>query len=102
MKLVTLKVGKMRKADECVVYPLSYLDNPDRRFIQGGRLVGLVDLVTGKARVNYKTGSTYPNSFHLQNHPNIEIVQLTPDEIEAIKAATPQSGDKIGGGVYIA
>lgn len=102
MKRVTLKVGKMRKADECVVYPHSYLDNPDRRFVQGGRLVAMVDLTTGKARVNYKTGSTHPNSFHLTNHPNVEIVQLSPEEVEAIKAATPKSGDRIGSGVYIA
>ena len=99
MKQVTLKVGKMRKADDCVVYPET---RNSLRFVQGERLVLLVDMETGRARVNYRTGSKYPTSWHLQNHPNIEIVQLSPEDIEAIKAATPKSGDHIGGGVFIA
>lgn len=104
IKSVMIKVGKMRKADDCVVYPETY---PDRemgeglRFVQGGRLVMFVDMNTGKAKANYKTGSTYPTSWHLINHPGIEIVQLTPEQVQEIKDATPRSGDLIGGGVFI-
>ena len=101
MKQVMLKVGKMRKADECVVYPVDST-NPDRRFVQGGRLVMIMDITNGVARCNYKTGSTYPNSLHLINHPNIEIVQLSQADVDAIVAATPKSGDRIGGGVFVA
>ena len=101
MKQIMLKVGKMRKTDECVVYPVDST-NPNRRFVQGDRLVMIVDITTGKARCNYKTGSTYCNSLHLINHPNIEIHQLSPEDIQAIIDATPKSGDKIGGGVFVA
>ena len=101
MKQVMLKVGKMRKADECVVYPVDS-SAPNRRFVQGDRLVLICDIVTGKARCNYKTGSTYCNSLHLINHPNIEIHQLSADQIQAIVDATPKSGDRIGGGVFVA
>jgi len=105
IKRVTLKVGKMRKADDCVVYPETFLD-PSRgeglRFVQGERLVMLVDMSTGKAKANYRTGSGNPTSWHLINHPGIEVVQLTEEQVAAIKDATPKSGDKIGGGVFVA
>jgi len=104
MKRVELKVGKMRKSDNCVVYPEYYLKarGENLLFVQGKRLVMIVDTVTGEATANYRTGSTYCNTLHLVNHPNIEILKLTPEQVEAIKAAVPKSGDRIGGGVYIA
>lgn len=101
MRQVTLKIGKMRKPDECVVYPVDS-SAPTRRFVQGDRLVLICDIVTRKARCNYKTGSTYCNSLHLINHPNIEIHELSEADIQAIIEATPNSGDRIGGGVFVA
>lgn len=108
MKRVELKIGKMRKTDSCVVYPEYYLKGRGENllFVQGKRLVMILDTVTGEARANYRHGSTYPNTLHLMEHPmndgNIETIQLTPEQVEAIKSAVPKSGDRIGGGVYLA
>jgi len=97
---VNLKLGKMRKADRCVVYP-AQAHEPLRKF-QGDRLVGVVDLNTGKAVINYRTGSSYPRFTHLTDHPSVERVELSPYDVQAIKDATPRSGDQVGEGVYIA
>ena len=102
MKTVSLKLSKMRKLDECVVYPSSPDDRGWLRF-QGDRLVGMVHAETGKARINYKHGSSYPVFLHLQNGMRgLEIVTLDQSTIDAIKAAQPKSGDRIGGGVFVA
>jgi hypothetical protein len=101
MKQVSLKIGKMRKPDQCIVYPIDS-SNPNTRFVQGDRLVLICDIVSRKARCNYKTGSVYCNSLHLVNHPNIEIHELTQEQIDAIIEATPKSGQHLGGGVYLA
>ncbi len=102
MRTVSLKLSKMRKPDECVVYPGSPDDRGLLRF-QGDRLVGIVDAETGKARINYKHGSSYPVFLHLQNGMRgLEIITLDQSTIDAIKAAQPKSGDRIGGGVFIA
>ena len=102
---VMLKIGKMRKADDCVVYPETFSslnDGKELRLVQGERLIMLVDLRTGKAKANYKTGSGYPCSQHLTNHKGIELVQLTEEQVKEIRDATPKSGDRIGAGVFIA
>lgn len=99
MKRVNLKLGRMRKADDCVVYPES---QKNVRFVQGDRLVLYVDLTTGKARINYRTGSRYPTSRHLHDHPNVEMVQISEADVQAIIQATPRAGDQVGPGVYIA
>jgi hypothetical protein len=100
MKTVSVKIGKMRKADECVVYP----ENRDGKlFIQGKRLVALVCPETGRAIINHNTGSSYPTSWHLVGiHPNTYAVIIEQSLLQQIKACQPKSGDHIGGGVYIA
>ena len=108
MKRVEMKIGKMRKSDNCVVYPEHYLKarGDNLLFVQGKRLVMIVNTVTGDALANYRHKSTYPNTLHLMEHPmndgNIEKMTLTLEQVEAIKNAVPKSGDKIGGGVYLA
>jgi hypothetical protein len=100
MKRVNLKLGKMRKADECVVYP--ELHN-GKLFVQGDRLVAYICPETGKAIINHNTGSTYPTSWHLVgNHPNTYAVVVDMEIVEEVKKCRPKSGDHIGGGVYIA
>jgi len=100
MKRVMVKIGKMRKADECVVY--SELRN-GLIFIQGDRLVAMIDPESGKTILNHNTGSTYPTSWHLVgNHKNTYSVVIEQDLIAEILEAQPRSGDAIGGGVYIA
>jgi hypothetical protein len=102
MNTVKLKLSKMRKADECIVYPGSSDDGNWLRF-QGDRLVGMVDAETGKARINYKHGSSYPAFHHLQNGmKGLELIIIDKETIELIKAAQPRSGNRIGVGVYIA
>lgn len=101
MKLVSVKIDKMRKSDSCVVYPETR--EGGNIFIQGERLVALIEPETGKALVNHNTGSNYPTSWHLVvNHPKTYQVTFPPDLLTEIKAAMPKSGDKIGGGFYIA
>lgn len=101
MKLVNVKIGKMRKPDSCVVYPETR--EGERIFIQGERLVALIDPKTGEAVINHNTGSSYPTSWHLaKSHPKTYSATFPEDLLNEIKAAMPKSGDKIGGGVYIA
>ena len=102
MKTVKLKLSKMRKADDCVVYPAGPDDRGWLQF-QGDRLVGMVHEDTGKARINYKHGSSYPVFLHLQNGmKGLELITIDKETIELIKAAQPKSGDRIGGSVYVA
>lgn len=100
MKRVSVKIGKMRKADECVVYP-EYRDG--KLFIQGKRLVALICPDTGRAIINHNTGSSSPTSWHLVgNHPNTYAVTIEQSLLDEIKACQHKSGDHIGGRVYIA
>lgn len=100
MKTVLVKIGKMRKADECVVYPES---KDGKLFIQGDRLVALICPETGRALINHNTGSSYPNSWHLMGgHPNTYAVIIEQALLDEIKGCQPRSGDHIGGGVCIA
>lgn len=104
IEFVKLKLGKMRKVDECVVYPPEHrgLDGAELLFIQGDRLVALIDPVSRACRYNYRTGSQYPTSWHLINHPNIETCILPEDLVDEIKRKQPMRGARIGGGVEIA
>ena len=100
MKTVSVKIGKMRKTDECVVYP--ELRN-GLIFIQGDRLVAMIDPESGKTILNHNTGSTYPTSCHLvKHHKNTYSVTIDKKLIAEILEAQPSSGDAIGGGVYVA
>jgi hypothetical protein len=100
MKTVLLKLSKMRKADECVVYPGS--ENERNLLFQGDRLVGAVDPITGQARINYRHGSTCPGFLHLQDGmKGLELIKLAQETIDLIKSAQPKRGDRIGGCVFI-
>lgn len=102
MKTIKLKLSTMRKEDECVVYPA---DEKDRGFLffQGQRLVGVVDPITKKARINFKHGSSHPVFLHLQNGmKGVELIEIDTATIEAIRSVQPKSGDCIRGGVFIA
>lgn len=98
IKNIELKLGAMRKPDSCVVYPETRQDG--LTFVQGDRLVLLVDLSTGKGIANWNTGSNHPTSWHLVgNHPNNKKVTLTSEQIELVRSAIPKSGDCIGSSV---
>ncbi len=102
MKRVLVKLagrqGKMRKPDECIVYP----DNGDGTIkIQGDRLIALFDAETGKGVVNYK-GSNSKYNHHLSPLAGAEPVEFPPEFVAECKAAQPKSGDEIGPGVRIA
>ena len=101
MKQVALKISKMRKADQCSVYPASADDQGWLRF-QGERLVGMVEEETGKAIINYRHGSAYPKFLHLQKGmKGREEITIDRDTISAIKEAQPKSGERICGGLFI-
>jgi hypothetical protein len=102
MKRITLKLSKMRKPDRCVVYPAGS-DDCGWLLFQGDRLVGRVHAETGEAQINYRHGSSYPAFPHLRDGmKGLEFITLDRETIELIKEAQPRSGDRIGGGVYIA
>lgn len=101
MKTVSIKIGKMRKADECVVYPENFQN--ETIFVQGDRLVMLINPLTREALINHNTGSTYPTSWHLSgNHPNNYKVIIEQSVLDEILACRPKRGDKINGVVEIA
>jgi hypothetical protein len=101
MKRVMIKIGKMRKADDCVVYPENFKN--ETIFVQGDRLVMLINPLTREALINHNTGSTYPTSWHLSgNHPNTYRVTVDQILLDQILACRPKRGDKIHGVVEIA
>lgn len=99
VKNVSLKVGKMRKADECVIYPGATSTNVK---IQGERLIMIANLDTKTAIANWNTGSVYPRFDHLRSQPQrTHKVALTSEQVEAIRAAITHSGDTMAGCVTI-
>jgi len=94
IKYVHVKVGKMRKADSCVVYP-----HPQNNIatVQGGRLIMRVDLTTGKGIYNYRCSGH--NGTDQLSKPGAMFVVLDAETLEKIKDSVPQSGDYVGSNV---
>jgi hypothetical protein len=93
---VTLKFKGQRKAREYVVYPKGYRSDGTLVF-QADDACGIVDPTT--RRCLYTAKSSYP--VMLAAPGAIKFVMEQAD-LDAIIAAQPQSGDKIGAGVFIA
>jgi len=91
----------MRKPDNCVVYPENV--QGESIFVQGDRLVMLINPLTREALINHNTGSSNPTSWHLfGKHPNNYEITIDQALLDEILACRPKRGDKIHGVVEIA
>lgn len=100
MKSITLKLNKMRKADECVVYPTSY--DEGYYYIQGERLIAKIDKKTGEGICNYRCKGH--NGFVWLSAPSAEKCKLSESELAQIESNQYKSGNEIvkGSHVFIA
>ncbi len=99
MKFIKLKVGKMKKHDDCVVYPgtrqwVTPTGIVDSILVQGDRLAMLVNPETGAAIADWKHSGTVSM---LCSRLNQTPIQLTDQQLQAILNARYRSGDSIAG-----
>lgn len=94
---VSVKVGGMRVPDECVVM----LEKDGTYMVQGNRLIGRVNPVTGKGAVNWR-GSGAKYFVHLNEVMGAEVIEWPADLVDEIVAAAKGPGDRLGPGVYMA
>lgn len=93
MKQINAKLGKMRKADDWVVYP--FKDDAKKAQIQSKAYIAQINLETGKGILaGPHSGGAY--NHHLLIGKRQEI-QVSPEMIQEIKDANPESGTAIGG-----
>ena len=98
MRDITAKLAGMRKAQEFTVYPFK----PGELItVQSDKAIGQFCPVTGQGVLNWR-GSGGKYFMHLSKFIGAEDYQFPMDFVEACVSAQPQSGDHIGGGVYVA
>ena len=90
IKRVTVKLGKMRKPDQCVIYPRKDGENV---VFQGDRVIGQFDPDTGEGIINFTKN---PNFCHLHSSLGATRWKYTPEFIAECIGAKPKSGDVIG------
>jgi hypothetical protein len=102
IKTVTAKFGKMRKAVEWVVYPKSSDSTNELLLLQSDHRCIIIDPKERRGILSPNVAN-YPRFDHCGSGvPGREVITDIPQEfIDAAKAAQPQKGDTIGGGVVI-
>lgn len=90
VKTISVKLGKMRKADDCVVYPRKDGENV---IFQGDRVIGMFDPDTRKGVINFTKN---PHFQHLNRVLGAQTWEYTPEFVDECIGATPKSGDVIG------
>lgn len=98
VKPVIAKLGGMRKTQEWFIYPRK---QGEPIIAQCDRAIAQVDPQTGKGLLNWK-GSGGKYFMHLSKFMGAEDYQFDDIFIAACLARIPESGDHIGGEVYIA
>lgn len=88
IKLVSAKLGRMRKPQQFIVYPSSRTDNDDL-VVQSDKSIGRFNPETGKGVLNTK-GQYFP---HLSLASEF---QFPMDFVKECIDAQPRSGDIIG------
>lgn len=98
MKTINAKLGKMRKVMNWVVYPFN--QESEKARIQTDTYIAEINLKTGEGILaGPHAGGAY---FHHLVMGKRQTIQISPELLEEIKAANPQSGTLIGPGVRIA
>lgn len=99
MKKITAKLGTMRKPVDWVVYP----KKPDDKniIIQSDKRIAAIDSETGAGLLS-ASRSSGAYFIHLTPSLGAKPITVSPEILAEIKGAMPQSGDKIGPGVYVA
>ena len=89
MKTIKVKLGKMKKPDDCVIYK----PHTDGTIVfQGDRVIGAVKPDTRKGVINFHKN---PNFVHLQCD-GVQTWEYTPEFVAELVSNTPKSGDVIG------
>jgi len=91
IKSVLLKLGKMRKAQEFIVYPYKIGDTTIR--IQSEKSIGIFDKKTGEGIMNFKS------SYLPQNGT---AYKLTQEELKALLDTQLYPGEQINTCLFVA
>ena len=101
---ITLKLGKMRKAQDFTIYPdFTNVENNTEYQIQSDTYIARINKKTGEGVLaGPHSGGAY--SHHLSAfNPKRQTVKLTAEQLEEIAGKQPKSGDsaKIGGVTFL-
>ena len=95
---ITTKLGKMRKAVEWIVYPAS---KDGRIKIQSDHRIATFHNDGSNKALLSKYVSSGAYNLHLSPLCGATVVDIPQDVVDAALAVQPQSGDRIGPGVFV-
>lgn len=94
VKRITFKIKPMRKEQDWLVYPPSYLTNKDKLFIQCDKRALDLNIKTGKGMLS--NGKGHPGFASTGAFLGGIEVDVPQEIIDLCISAIPKSGDKIG------